>query len=68
MRPGIELPVGTRLRVGGVELEVTQIGKECHDACAIKKLVGDCPMPREGIFVAVIVGGEVSVGQTIEVV
>jgi molybdopterin adenylyltransferase len=38
-----ELPVGTRLRVGDVELEVTQIGKECHDACAIKKLVGDCP-------------------------
>jgi len=63
-----ELPLGTKLRVGDVELEVSKIGKECHDACAIKKLVGDCPMPREGIFVAVKKGGEVSVGQTIEVV
>ncbi|MFH1675395.1 MAG: cyclic pyranopterin monophosphate synthase MoaC [bacterium] len=63
-----ELPLGTRLRAGDVELEVTQIGKECHAACAIKKQVGDCPMPREGIFVAVIKGGVVSVGQILEVV
>jgi cyclic pyranopterin phosphate synthase len=63
-----ELPVCTKLRIGDVELEVTQIGKECHAACAIKKQVGDCPMPREGIFAAVIKGGKVSVGQTVEVV
>jgi len=63
-----ELPVGTKLKVGDVELVVTQIGKECHVGCAIKKQVGDCPMPREGIFVGVVKGGEVSVGQFLEVV
>lgn len=62
-----ELPVGTMLRIGDVEMVVTQIGKECHTACAIRKKVGDCPMPREGIFAAVIKGGEISVGQTIEI-
>lgn len=62
-----ELPIGTKMRIGDVELEVTQIGKECHTGCAIKQQVGDCPMPREGIFVKVIKGGEVSVGDTIEI-
>jgi len=53
-----ELPVGVRLRLGPrVLAEVTQIGKECHDHCAIFKQVGDCVMPREGIFVRVIEGG-----------
>ena len=45
-----QLPIGTKLRVGGTLLEVTQIGKECHAACAIRKVTGDCVMPREGIF------------------
>jgi len=63
-----ELSVGTKLSVGDVLLEVTKIGKECHLACAIRKEVGDCPMPREGIFAAVIKGGEVSVGQTLDII
>jgi len=53
-----ELPVGTRLKLGENALvEITQIGKECHDRCAIYKQVGDCVMPREGIFVKVLEGG-----------
>ena len=56
-----ELPVGTRLKLGEDALvEVTQIGKECHDRCAIFKQVGDCVMPREGIFVKVLKGGVIS--------
>jgi len=55
------LPVGTRLRLGEAELEVTQIGKECHAHCAIYRAVGDCVMPRRGIFARVLSGGEVSV-------
>ena len=54
-----ELPVGTRLTIGEVVLEVTQIGKECHDHCAIYTSVGDCIMPREGIFARVLQGGEI---------
>jgi MOSC domain-containing protein YiiM len=60
---GIELhslPVGTRLFLGEAEAEVTQIGKECHNGCAIKAIVGDCIMPRRGIFVKVIKGGTVT--------
>ena len=63
-----ELPIGTKMYIGDVELEITQIGKECHTGCAIKKQVGDCPMPREGIFVKVITGGEISVDDTIEII
>lgn len=48
------LPIGTRLRVGGALLEVTQIGKECHKDCAIRQQIGDCVMPREGIFARVL--------------
>jgi MOSC domain-containing protein YiiM len=62
---GIELaslPVGTRMTVGAVELEVTQIGKECHSGCAIRQQVGDCIMPRRGIFAKVIKGGEIAGG------
>jgi len=63
-----ELPVGTRLRVGGALLEVTQIGKACHnDGCAIKQQTGDCVMPREGIFTEVIEEGAIKPGDTIEV-
>ena len=60
---GIELaalPVGTRLQLGEVVLEVTQIGKECHHGCAIYQAVGDCVMPRQGIFAKVIRGGTIS--------
>lgn len=58
-----ELPVGTILRIGDqVVLEVTQIGKECHYDCAIRKAAGDCVMPREGIFAKVLTGGEVQAG------
>lgn len=65
---GIELhtlPVGTRLQLGEVEVEVTQIGKECHAGCEIRKLVGDCIMPRQGIFVRVLNPGEVRSGDPV---
>ena len=61
------LPVGTRLRVGEVLLEVTQIGKECHAHCAIRQQVGDCVMPREGIFTIVLEDGTIRAGDTITV-
>ncbi len=61
------LPVGTRMRLGPVLVEVTQIGKECHSHCAIYRLAGDCVMPREGIFVKVLQEGEVATGDEIEV-
>lgn len=54
------LPVGTKLCLGEAEAEVTQIGKECHQGCAIFQEVGDCVMPRKGIFVKVLRGGTVS--------
>jgi molybdopterin adenylyltransferase len=57
-----DLPVGARMYVGMTLLEVTQIGKECHDRCAIFHQAGDCVMPREGIFVRVIEGGEIAPG------
>jgi MOSC domain-containing protein YiiM len=63
-----ELPIGTKLKLGGALVEVTQIGKECHDRCAIYHRVGDCVMPREGIFVRVLKGGPVSIGDKIEVI
>lgn len=61
------LPVGTRLRIGETEVEVTQIGKECHNDCAIKKAVGKCVMPTEGIFAVVVREGTVRPGDEIEV-
>ena len=68
---GIELfslPVGARMRLGEAILgEVTQIGKKCHTDCEIFQLIGDCVMPREGIFIRVIEGGEVRPGDAIEV-
>jgi MOSC domain-containing protein YiiM len=60
-----ELPVGTRLRLGDALVEVTQIGKVCHDRCAIFYAAGDCVMPREGIFVRVLEGGPLSAGAEI---
>ncbi len=68
---GIVLPalaIGTRLRVGDALLEITQIGKECHDRCAIFLQAGDCVMPREGVFARVVRGGEVAAGDAVEVV
>lgn len=62
---GIELhklAVGQRLTVGEILLEVTQIGKECHDKCAIYYQVGECIMPKNGIFTRVLKGGKVKVG------
>ena len=56
------LPVGTLLRCGGVLLEMTQIGKECHSHCEIYKKMGDCIMPREGVFARVLEGGTITVG------
>ncbi|MCK4548142.1 MAG: MOSC domain-containing protein [Candidatus Eisenbacteria sp.] len=64
----VSLPIGTVLRVGeDVLLRVTQIGKECHDHCAIYEQVGDCIMPREGIFAEVLEGGEVQTDDPIVV-
>jgi MOSC domain-containing protein YiiM len=64
-----ELPVGTRLKLGEDALvEVTQIGKECHDRCAIYKQVGDCVMPREGIFVKALKGGTIGPEDGINVI
>ncbi len=67
---GIEvhtLPVGTVLKIGDCEVEVTQIGKKCHGGCEIKKLTGDCVMPREGIFVKVIKEGTIQINDNIEI-
>ncbi|SHK19056.1 hypothetical protein SAMN02744037_01836 [Tepidibacter formicigenes DSM 15518] len=63
-----ELPIGTRLKIGDTVQEVTQIGKECHGGCEIRKQVGDCIMPREGIFTRVIKGGVVKTGDVIDVI
>ncbi len=62
------LPVGTRFRIGDALLELTQIGKECHSHCAIYHQVGDCIMPREGVFTVVLEGGEVKAGDEIELI
>lgn len=56
------LPVGSRFRCNDVVLELTQIGKECHQGCAIYQTMGDCIMPREGVFCRVIHGGSVKRG------
>ncbi len=60
-----KLPVGTRFRIGEALLEMTQIGKECHTHCAIYHMVGDCIMPREGVFAKVLKGGEIKVGDEV---
>lgn len=68
----LRLPIGTRIFVGDeVSLEVTQIGKECHAGCAIRRQIGECIMPEEGIFARVVQGGlakprdGVKIGETI---
>ena len=55
---------GDRIKINEVQLEVTQIGKECHVGCAIYKIVGDCIMPRQGIFARVINGGVINAGDS----
>lgn len=61
------LPVGTRLRVGETEVEVTQTGKECHNDCAVKRAAGRCVMPTEGIFAIVVREGTVRAGDPVEI-
>jgi TatD DNase family protein len=62
-----KLPVGTILECGEVILEMTQIGKECHSHCAIFKVMGDCIMPREGVFARVLQGGAIRVGDEMRI-
>ena len=62
------LPIGTKFRCNDVVLELTQIGKECHSGCAIRQRMGDCIMPREGVFTRVLHGGVISVGDELEIV
>jgi len=63
------LPVGTHLVTGrGVELEITQIGKECHHHCQIYHQVGTCVMPLEGVFARILKGGEIHAGDSLKVV
>ena len=64
----VNIPIGTRLKINDIVLEVTQIGKECHSHCEIFKKVGDCIMPREGIFAKVISGGIIKEGDIIEII
>jgi len=63
----LNLPIGTRLVSGEVELEITQIGKKCHAKCNIFQQVGDCVMPREGVFAKVIKEGVLKTGDEITV-
>jgi len=63
------LPIGTKLKIGDeVEMEITKIGKECHVGCEIFKMLGNCVMPREGVFARVVVEGEIRQGDKVEVV
>ncbi|MDD2310177.1 MAG: MOSC domain-containing protein [Desulfuromonadaceae bacterium] len=61
----VSLPIGSRLKIGKTLLEVTQIGKECHNRCAIYYQAGDCVMPKEGIFVKVLEPGVIRAGDGI---
>lgn len=61
-------PIGTRFRCNDVLLELTQIGKQCHSGCEIFRQVGDCIMPREGVFTRVLHGGTISVGDELTLV
>lgn len=62
-----ELPVGTTLGIGTAILVITQIGKQCHNDCEIKRLTGRCVMPTDGVFARVIQGGEIKPGDTITI-
>ncbi|MCX7987818.1 MAG: MOSC domain-containing protein [Thermodesulfovibrio sp.] len=60
-----DLSVGTKLKIGEVILEISQIGKSCHSKCEIFKAVGDCIMPKEGVFAKVLKGGKIKVGDEV---
>ncbi len=63
----VNVPVGTVFKLGETaRVEITQIGKECHNRCAIYYKAGDCIMPREGVFARVLEGGRIACGDTIE--
>lgn len=62
------LPLGTRLEAGETVLEITQVGKECHTGCAVFKQVGECIMPREGVFARVVKAGRVKKGDSLRVI
>ena len=62
------LAVGTRFQCGEAVLEMTQIGKECHSHCEIYKRMGECIMPREGVFARVLHGGMIQIGDEMEIV
>lgn len=63
-----EVKIGDKIEIqNGIVLEVTQIGKPCHSACNIRKLVGDCLMPKEGVFAKVLTGGKIKIGDVIKV-
>ena len=61
------LPIGTRFQCGDVGLELTQIGKQCHAHCEIYQVMGDCIMPREGVFARVLRGGTISAGDQLTI-
>lgn len=63
-----QLTPGTRFQIGETELELTQIGKECHSHCEIYKQMGDCIMPREGVFAEVVKGGHIQTGDEVRVI
>ena len=60
------LPVGTRLKCNDVILEITQIGKQCHNGCEIFQIMGECIMPKEGVFARVLHGGVISEGDEMD--
>lgn len=62
------LPIGTRFEIGDAVLEMTQIGKECHSHCEIYHKMGDCIMPREGVFAVVLSGGEIHAGDEVRMI
>ena len=64
-----QLAIGNRLKIGNsIILEITQIGKECHNSgCAIKKATGNCIMPKEGLFAIVVAGGSIASADEIQV-
>ncbi len=62
------LLVGTHLRIGACEIEITQIGKECHKDCEIFRKIGKCVMPLQGVFARVITGGDIAVGDIIQAI
>ena len=63
-----KLPVGTKFRCNDVVLEMTQIGKKCHHGCAIFQKMGDCIMPREGVFTRVLHGGVIHEGDELVII